>query len=226
MLNKFLKLFKKNKINKKQNEILDMLIKMYGSKDKIPEWRMIHHGFQKPEQINDPISYIDSKFDENIHEIPFVNILIETLSRDEYSWSQQRLDDLLNNIKYLVNIGKTTSIPNSMFEGIFKSLTEENVPYISPGSDPSDFQKFLNGLNELGYERWWKYQNDEYVGYTKKELILLKGEPESKTEKISRNKKREEFYYEGFKNRLGNQSYNLKIVLIEGKVENWTRTST
>lgn len=70
------------------------------------------------------------------------------------------------------------------------------------------------------------HKGELWVGMTYEMLKEVKGEPESKIEKISRHKKREELYYEGFKNRLGNQSYNLKIVLIEGKVESWTRRST
>ena len=57
---------------------------------------------------------------------------------------------------------------------------------------------------------------------TDEELILMKGKPEKKTESVSRNNTKEEFYYDGYKNRQGNISYKLKVVLIDGEVEKWT----
>ena len=50
----------------------------------------------------------------------------------------------------------------------------------------------------------------------------MKGKPEKKTESVSRNNTKEEFYYDGYKNRQGNISYKLKVVLIDGEVEKWT----
>ena len=63
-----------------------------------------------------------------------------------------------------------------------------------------------------------------WLGMTTQQLVLMKGEPEKKTETISRNKTRNEYYYDGTKNNRGNMSYKLKVVLIEGKVEKWTIT--
>ena len=45
--------------------------------------------------------------------------------------------------------------------------------------------------------------------------------PEKK-ESVSRNNTKEEFYYDGYKNRQGNMTYRLKVVLIDGIVEKWT----
>ena len=42
------------------------------------------------------------------------------------------------------------------------------------------------------------------LGMTDEELILMKGKPEKKTESVSRNNTKEEFYYDGYKNRQGN----------------------
>ena len=57
---------------------------------------------------------------------------------------------------------------------------------------------------------------------TREQLVLMKGEPGKKTETISRNKTREEYYYDGTKNNRGNMSYKLKVVLIGGQVEKWS----
>tara|TARA_Y100000385_G_scaffold232347_1_gene244786 strand:+ start:142 stop:483 length:342 start_codon:yes stop_codon:yes gene_type:complete len=63
-----------------------------------------------------------------------------------------------------------------------------------------------------------------WLGMTKELLLIMKGEPGEKTEIFSSKKTREEYYYDGTKNRLGNMSYKLKIVLTDGKVEKWTIT--
>ena len=75
-----------------------------------------------------------------------------------------------------------------------------------------------------------KYGNDNgeklhkgelWVGMTYEMLNEVKGEPGKKTETISRNKKREELFFDGYKNRQGNKSYKFRVVLIDGKVDGW-----
>ena len=104
----------------------------------------------------------------------------------------------------------------------------------------------LDGVDELTQEekeekskerrkQWEKEQREKiekennkiakgvlWLGMTREQLVLMKGEPGKKTETISRNKTREEYYYDGTKNNRGNMSYKLKVVLIGGKVEKWT----
>ena len=63
-----------------------------------------------------------------------------------------------------------------------------------------------------------------WLGMNKELLLIMKGEPGEKTESFSSKKTREEYYYDGVKNRLGNMFYKLKIVLVDGKVEKWTIT--
>ena len=104
----------------------------------------------------------------------------------------------------------------------------------------------LDGVDELTQEekeekskerrkQWEKEQREKiekennkiakgvlWLGMTREQLVLMKGEPGKKSETISRNKTREEYYYDGTKNNRGNMSYKLKVVLIGGKVEKWT----
>ena len=54
--------------------------------------------------------------------------------------------------------------------------------------------------------------------------MAIKGKPGKKTETISRNKKREEYFYDGKKNRQGNMSYKLKVILIDELVEKWAKS--
>tara|TARA_B110000503_G_C6956716_1_gene333270 strand:+ start:116 stop:661 length:546 start_codon:yes stop_codon:yes gene_type:complete len=77
-------------------------------------------------------------------------------------------------------------------------------------------------IEKYGEELGTKIAKGElWIGMNKEALIAIKGKPGKKTETISRNKKREEYFYDGKKNRQGNISYKLKIILINGLVEKW-----
>ena len=52
-------------------------------------------------------------------------------------------------------------------------------------------------------------------------VIDSKGKPKEVIEKVSRGKKREEYFYGEYKNRQGNKAYKLRVVLINGKVDGW-----
>ncbi len=61
-----------------------------------------------------------------------------------------------------------------------------------------------------------------WIGMSEEALKELKGKPGKKTQTISRNKKREEQFYDGYMNRQGNMTYRLKVVLTNGIVDKWT----
>jgi hypothetical protein len=60
-----------------------------------------------------------------------------------------------------------------------------------------------------------------WIGMSKDMLLDVKGRPEHKSEKVTSNKKKEEYYYEGYKNIRGNPSYKFKVVLVDGFVSGW-----
>ena len=60
-----------------------------------------------------------------------------------------------------------------------------------------------------------------WVGMSKEMLSEVKGTPDHKIEKVSRGKKREEYFYGEYKNRLKNWSYKFRVVIIEDKVDGW-----
>lgn len=67
-----------------------------------------------------------------------------------------------------------------------------------------------------------KIEREElWVGMSKEMLSEVKGTPDHKIEKVSRGKKREEYFYGQFKNRLKNWSYKFRVVIIEDKVDGW-----
>jgi hypothetical protein len=67
-------------------------------------------------------------------------------------------------------------------------------------------------------ENW---EEIKWVGMSKTLLINIMGDPENVIKKVSRGKKREEFFYGKYKNRLGNNSYKLRVVLINDVVESY-----
>ena len=207
------------KYTSEDKTIKDLLKGMYGSEEKIPQWRKDFLYGNTEKDLDDPVSYLNSEFDCNINDIPFIEIVIKNYESGYYSVRKTELDEFITNTKKLIKIRKTTDIPNSLFQGVFIAMFEDNSPYVSIRFD--GFDDFLRGLEKFGYEKWWKYQTREFLGYTKDELITLSGEPDHKIEKVSRGKKREEFYYGRYRNRLGNDSYTFRIVLIDGKVDGW-----
>ena len=105
-------------------------------------------------------------------------------------------------------------------EGVDEQTQEEKEEQIKENRkqwEKEQREKIEKENNKIAKGELW-------LGMTTQQLVLMKGEPEKKTETISRNKTRNEYYYDGTKNNRGNMSYKLKVVLIEGKVEKWTIT--
>ena len=77
-------------------------------------------------------------------------------------------------------------------------------------------------IEKYGKELGTKIAKGElWIGMSKEALMAIKGKPGKKNETISRNKKREEYFFDGYKNRQGNMSFKLKVILIDGLVEKW-----
>lgn len=78
-------------------------------------------------------------------------------------------------------------------------------------------------IEKFGKELGTRISKDKlWIGMSEEILKEMKGNPKEKKESVSRQKKRKEYFYDGFKNRQGNISYKLKVVLINGIVEKWT----
>jgi hypothetical protein len=60
-----------------------------------------------------------------------------------------------------------------------------------------------------------------WIGMSKEMLLDVKGSPDHKTERVTSNKKKEEFFYGEYKNLRGNDSYKFRVVLINDVVESW-----
>ena len=132
---------------------------------------------------------------------------------------------LFNKIKKVIKEKEYKKLTNDpKYQSILKKHNLEPVPY---GKDIS-FSELRKLQRKTGRIKSKKEIDEKiakgklWLGMTEEELILMKGKPEKKTESVSRNNTKEEFYYDGYKNRQGNISYKLKVVLIDGEVEKWT----
>jgi len=77
-------------------------------------------------------------------------------------------------------------------------------------------------IKKYGKETAGKIINEElWFGMTKDMLQEVKGNPSHKIEKMSRGKKREEFFYRAYTNRLGKDSYRFRVVVINDEVDGW-----
>ena len=132
---------------------------------------------------------------------------------------------LFNKIKKLIKEKEYKKLTNDpKYQSILKKHNLEPVPY----DQNISFKDLRKLQRKSGYIKSKKEIDEKiakgklWLGMTDEELILMKGKPEKKTESVSRNNTKEEFYYDGYKNRQGNISYKLKVVLIDGEVEKWT----
>jgi len=62
-----------------------------------------------------------------------------------------------------------------------------------------------------------------WLGMSNKELLSMRGKPQDVIKKMSRGKRREEWFYGAYKNRQKNTSYKFRVVLINGKVDEWKK---
>jgi len=85
--------------------------------------------------------------------------------------------------------------------------------------DENQLKKCQNKYGEEIGKRLFK--QELWVGMSSEMVIDSKGKPKEVIEKVSRGKKREEYFYDGYKNRQGNMSYKFRVVLINGKVDGW-----
>ena len=116
------------------------------------------------------------------------------------------------------------------YQSILKKYNIKPVPY---GKNSS-----LEELRELQEKRKLKKEKEVtkrhgktkgkkimkgelWMGMSNKELLSMRGKPQDVIKKVSRGKKREEYFYDGYKNRQGNMSYKFRVVLIDGKVDGW-----
>lgn len=59
------------------------------------------------------------------------------------------------------------------------------------------------------------------IGMSSNMVIDMKGRPDHKTQSVSKNAAREEWFYGTYKNRLKNISYKFRVVLVNEKVTGW-----
>jgi hypothetical protein len=64
-----------------------------------------------------------------------------------------------------------------------------------------------------------------WIGMSKDMLLDVKGSPDHKTERVSSNKKKEEYFYGEFQNLRGNDSYKFRVVLVNDEVISWNDIS-
>ena len=102
------------------------------------------------------------------------------------------------------------------------NLTQEEKDWVEAYDKKEKERKEEERKEKERIEKEKIAKGEMWLGMTREQLVLMKGEPGKKTETISRNKTREEYYYDGTKNNRGNMSYKLKVVLIGGQVEKWS----
>ena len=132
-------------------------------------------------------------------------------------------------IDYGFGLSPSENHHNKTIERIENYEREENFKKTGLRMTDSELKKHMakveneKRLNKkYGKEIADKIINNElWIGMTKDILREVKGKADHKTEKMSRGKKREEFFYERYTNRLGNDSYKFRVVVLNDEVDGW-----
>lgn len=144
--------------------------------------------------------------------------------RSSFAARNQRKFQIKRRDLYLKNKSYDNTIEDEIKEDFLKAWGG-NTEYANKlyEIEKIEFEIYINGIiSEFGKEKVLDVINFKpWVDLDKKTLLRIKGKPENIVDKVSRGKQREEFFYGGYKNRLGNTSYTFRIVLINGIVDGW-----
>ena len=137
-----------------------------------------------------------------------------------------------NRLKYIdygVGLSRKEQEHNDEMDRLDNEEKEKN--YLEIGIRETDRERqyreegdaYLKELQDkYGEEMGLKIKNSELsVGMTKEMVIEMKFEPDHKTQRVSRGKVKEEWFYNRYKNRLGKYSYRFRVVIVNGLVEGW-----
>ena len=152
----------------------------------------------KVEQLRNDPEYLKMKKEYNLQDVPGIDIDDEVDLDDFLKSQQQRRDKENKRLQRNENQRK-------------KRLKAKNR------------KRKKKLIEKFGKELGTRISKDKlWIGMSEEILKEMKGNPKEKKETVSRNNTKEEFYYDGYKNRQGNMTYRLKVVLIDGIVEKWT----
>ena len=147
-----------------------------------------------------------------------------------------RIGEIDSEVDKLISSGKTKSERDKL-RGLSLTMTKSNGGKISKEdeewlkrhdieskkrSKERNDKKLKSLVEKYGSEKGELIHKRKIdLGMTTEMVIDSKGPPNEVIEKVSHGKKREEYFYGRYKNRLGKYSYKFRVVLIDGKVDGW-----
>ena len=156
---------------------------------------------------NDP-EYVKMKKEYNLQDVPGIDIPAEEVDLDDFFKTTQKQ---IKKIRGIVDEDEEKK----------RLQRNENARKKRLRAKKSRRKKKL--IEKFGKELGTRISKDKlWIGMSEEILKEMKGNPKEKKESVSRQKIRKEYFYDSYKNRQGNISYKLKVVLINGEVEKWT----
>lgn len=186
------------KIEAVNSNIKNVLIQEYGSWDKVPNWRKKYFHLDPDGKYNNneiELSEIYKKLDKKEREINFKEYGVKETNNERLNRESEEKSKRL----------KRESEEKT--KRLNREKEEKRKEILSKKYDSEIANKIVK--KELA------------IGMSKNMVLDMKGRPDHKTQSVSQNATREEWFYGAYKNRLNKVSYKFRVVLVDDKVTGW-----
>jgi len=186
------------KIEAVNSNIKNVLIQEYGSWDKVPNWRKKYFHLDPDGKYNNneiELSEIYKKLDKKEREINFKEYGVKETNNERLNRESEE---------------KSTRLKRESEEKtkrLNREKEEKRKEILSKKYDSEIANKIV--------------KKELTIGMSKNMVLDMKGRPDHKTQSVSQNATREEWFYGAYKNRLNKVSYKFRVVLVDDKVTGW-----
>jgi len=114
----------------------------------------------------------------DISEYPRNDRVALLFNRDDFSKSiEYMVRDIAENYEIIKLLYDNSHIDEDFVDQLIISLEEDNEPYVSLAYP--DFESFISGLKEHGFNKWLMNKNGSCIGLSKTEILDFRGVPTS-----------------------------------------------
>jgi len=191
------------------SNIKNGLIQEYGSWDKVPNWRKRYFHLDPDGNYNNneiELSEIYKRLDKEEREINFKEYGVKETNNERLKReSEEKRKRLKRESEEKRKQLKRESEEKT--KQLNREKEEKRKEILSKKYDSEIVNKIVK--KELA------------IGMSKNMVLDMKGKPNHKTQSVSQNATREEWFYGAYKNRLNKVSFKFRVVLVNEKVTGW-----
>jgi hypothetical protein len=186
------------KLDVVNSNIKNVLIQEYGSWDKVPNWRKKYFHLDPDGNYNNneiELSEIYKRLDKEEREINFKEHGVKETNNERLNRESEEKRKRLKR----ESEEKTKQLNREKEEKIKEILSKKYDSEI---------------VNKI-------VKKELAIGMSKNMVLDMKGKPNHKTQSVSQNATREEWFYGAYTNRLNKVSFKFRVVLVNEKVTGW-----